>query len=70
MLAASIVFYGVLMGLNNLEGNIILNGVIIGSADIVAGASIGVLANYFGRVGYLCFGWAFLSLSFFTYFFA
>lgn len=69
LLSSGIVFTGVQLGLNSLEGDLILNGIFTGFGDILAGLSIGFFANIYGRVGYYIFGWTLSTLSFLIYFF-
>ena len=53
-----IVFYGILFGLKNLKGNIYINGLMVGFADLCAGISLAFLSNIIGRRGLIKITWA------------
>ena len=69
MLTNGMVFYGLILGLNKLEGSIFVNGLAIGSADILAAISIGIMSNIIGRKKCYHISWSCITLSFFLYFF-
>ena len=69
MFTNGMVFYGLILGLNQLEGSIFVNGLAIGSADIIAAISTGIMSNLIGRKKCYHISWSSITLSFFLYFF-
>ena len=69
MFTNGMVFYGLILGLNKLEGSIFVNGIAIGSADVLAAILTGVMNNLIGRKKYYHVAWSCISLSFILYFF-
>lgn len=58
-----IVFYGILFGLKNLKGNIYINGLMVGGADLCAGISLAFLSNIIGRRGLIKLTWAVCGIA-------
>ena len=68
MFTNGMVFYGLVLGLNKLQGSIFINGFAIGSADILAAILTGIMNNLIGRKKYYQISWSCISVSFFLYF--
>ena len=62
-----IVFYGILFGLKSLKGNIYVNGLMVGCADLCAGISLAFLSNIIGRKGLIRVTWAVCGISCLVY---
>lgn len=65
--SVDIVFYGILFGLKNLKGNIYINGLMVGLADVSAGFSLAFLSNILGRRGLIRITWAICGIACFIY---
>ena len=61
--SVDIVFYGILFGLKNLKGNIYINGLMVGLADVSAGFSLAFLSNILGRRGLIRITWAICGIA-------
>lgn len=62
-LTIDVIFYGIIFGLNELKGSIYVNGVVAGSADIVAAGLIALLSERVPRKVYILCTWGLITVA-------